>query len=74
VHLSAAGKQLGVAQFGSVSDDGVDPFAEANLFAAPGAGGKVVISGLTYGVPVGGSAPGNGDVFLATVDPATGLP
>jgi enterochelin esterase-like enzyme len=74
VHLSATGKQLAAAQFGSASDDGVDPFAEPNLFAAPGPGGSVLVSGLTQGVPAGGSALGNGDVFLATVDPSTGLP
>jgi hypothetical protein len=41
---------------------------------AGAAGGAVLVSGLTYGTPAGASAPGNGDVFLATVDPAKGLP
>jgi hypothetical protein len=33
-----------------------------------------VVTGLTYGSAAGSPAPGNGDVFLATVDPTTGLP
>jgi hypothetical protein len=74
VHMSSSGKQLGAAQFGSASDEGVDPFAENNLFAAPGAGGSVIVTGFTTGAPVNGTAPGNGDVFLATVDPAKGTP
>jgi enterochelin esterase-like enzyme len=73
VHLSATGKQLAAAQFGSARDDGVDPFAEANLFAG-NAGGTVLVSGLTYGSPAGGALIGNGDVFLAAVNPLTGLP
>ena len=74
VHLSSAGKQLSAAQFGSSSDDGVDPFAEPNLFAAPGPGGTVLVTGCTQGAAAGGGALGNGDVFLATVSPTTGLP
>jgi enterochelin esterase-like enzyme len=74
VHLSATGRQLAAAQFGSARDDGVDPFAEPNLFAGAATGGTVLLSGLTYGSPVGGSAFGNGDVFLATVAPSIGVP
>jgi enterochelin esterase-like enzyme len=74
VRLSAKGKQLSAAQLGSARDDGVDPFAEPNLFAAPTPTGRVLVTGLTYGTPTGGTAPGNGDVFLATVNATTGLP
>ncbi len=74
VRLSATGRQVGAAQFGSARDDGVDPFGEADLFAAPQPGGGVLVSGLTYGAPSGGTAPGGGDVFLATVQPAKGTP
>jgi hypothetical protein len=72
--LSSKGKQLSLAQFGSARDEGVDPFSENNLFAGPTPAGKVVVTGLTYGSAAGSPAPGNGDVFLATVDPTTGLP
>jgi hypothetical protein len=34
----------------------------------------VIVTGFTTGAPVNGTAPGNGDVFLATVDPAKGTP
>jgi enterochelin esterase-like enzyme len=74
IQLSAKGKQVGAAQFGSARDDGVDPFDEPNLFAAPGASSKVLVTGVTYGSPTGVGAPGNGDVFVASVDPTTGLP
>ncbi|WP_405149152.1 alpha/beta hydrolase-fold protein [Sphaerisporangium sp. NBC_01403] len=74
VRLSGKGKQAAAAQFGSARDDGVDPFAEPDLFAAPGPNGRVLVTGLTYGTPAGATAPGNGDVFTALVDPATGLP
>jgi hypothetical protein len=44
------------------------------VVSAPGAGGSVIVTGFTTGAPVNGTAPGNGDVFLATVDPAEGTP
>ncbi|MEV4060737.1 alpha/beta hydrolase-fold protein [Nonomuraea dietziae] len=68
VRLDGRGRQRAAAQLGSARDDGVDPFAEPNLYAATAPSGKVAISGLTYG---GG---GDGGVFQVTVDPATGLP
>lgn len=55
--LTADGKQVAATQFGSARDDGVDAFAEPNLYATPTADGKVAITGLTY-------AAGNGDVFV----------
>ncbi|MCF6469693.1 hypothetical protein FAF44_15030 [Nonomuraea sp. MG754425] len=67
VRLDAKGVQRGAAQLGTARDDAVDPFAEPNLYAATTSDGQVAISGLTYGSPEGGAAPGNGDVFLATV-------
>jgi enterochelin esterase-like enzyme len=68
IRLSDKGNQVGAAaQFGSASDDGVDTFDEPNLYAAPTPTGKVLATGLTYAGP-------NGDVFLSTVDPTTGLP
>jgi enterochelin esterase-like enzyme len=70
LRLSAKGAQLAVAQFGTARDEGLDPFAESDLFAAAGPGGTVLVTGVTYGSP----APGNGDVFLAAVSPATGMP
>jgi len=59
VRLSAKGKTLATGQFGSARDDGLDPFAEPNLYAAAAANGTVLISGLTYA----SNGPGNGDVF-----------
>ncbi|MET8387331.1 alpha/beta hydrolase-fold protein [Streptosporangium canum] len=69
VRLSGTGRQQAAAQFGTARDDGVDPFAEPNLYATPTPAGDVLVTGLTYGTPGDGTAPGNGDVFLATVDP-----
>jgi hypothetical protein len=65
VRVDRRGRAVLTAQFGSARADGADAFAEENLFAAP-AGGRVLVTGLT--------ATGNGDVFLASVDPATGVP
>ncbi|MFG1615113.1 alpha/beta hydrolase-fold protein [Nonomuraea wenchangensis] len=70
LRLDAKGGQRAAAQFGSARDDAVDPFAEPNLYAAPTPSGQVAVSGLTYGA----GGPGNGDVFLATITPETGLP
>jgi enterochelin esterase-like enzyme len=67
LRLDAKGAQRAAAQLGTARDDGVDPFAEPNLYAAATGQGKVAIAGLTYGTPDGGRALGNGDVFLATV-------
>ncbi len=68
IRYSDKGKQVGAAaQFGSARDDGVDAFDEPNLYAAPTATGDVLVTGLT-------AAGANGDVFLSTVDPTTGLP
>jgi hypothetical protein len=44
--LSAAGKLQATRQFGTAADDGVDPFAESNLFLSPD--GRWA-SGVTYG-------------------------
>jgi enterochelin esterase-like enzyme len=66
--LDAKGGQRAAVQFGTARDDAVDAFAEPNLYAAATPAGKVAISGLTYGTPEGGAAPGNGDVFLTTID------
>ena len=74
LRLDARGRQTAVAQFGTVRDDGVDAFGEENLYAAARPDGRLLISGLTTGTPSGGAALGNGDVFLATVDPAKGTP
>ncbi|MCA2220894.1 alpha/beta hydrolase-fold protein [Nonomuraea aurantiaca] len=74
VRLDGKGKQQAAAQLGTARDDGVDPFSEVNLYAAATPSGQVAVSGLTYGTPTGGEAPGNGDVFTTTIDPATGLP
>ncbi|MEV1003956.1 alpha/beta hydrolase-fold protein [Nonomuraea sp. NPDC050202] len=67
LRLDARGEQRAATQLGTARDDAVDPFAEPNLYAATTASGQVAVSGLTYGAPEGGDAPGNGDVFLATV-------
>ena len=48
--------------------------ASKAVVSAPGAGGSVIVTGFTTGAAVNGTAPGNGDVFLATVDPAKGTP
>jgi hypothetical protein len=72
LRLDARGGQRTAAQFGTARDDAVDPFAETNLYATATPAGRVAVTGLTYGAA--GDAPGGGDVFLATVDPATGLP
>ena len=74
LRLDAKGKQTAIAQFGSVRDDAVDAFGEENVYATARPDGKLLITGLTGGTPVGGPALGNGDVFLATVDPARGTP
>lgn len=55
--LSAKGQRLAAAQFGSARDDGLDAFAEPNLFAALGTDGTLLITGLTQAA--------SGDVFLA---------
>ena len=62
VRVDRRGRATTVAQFGSTRADGADAFSEENLYATP-AGDRVLITGLT-----------DGDVFLARVDPATGLP
>lgn len=68
------GKQLVVAQYGTARDDAVDAFGEENVYATLAGDGKLLVSGLTTGTPTGGGALGNGDVFLAAVDPTAGLP
>ena len=62
VRFDRRGNQVSAAQFGSARDDAADAFSEENVYATL-AGGRILITGLT-----------NDDVFLATVDPATGLP
>ncbi|MEV4619192.1 alpha/beta hydrolase-fold protein [Asanoa sp. NPDC049573] len=62
VRVDRRGRATTVAQFGSARADGADAFAEENLFATS-AGDRVLVTGLT-----------DGDVFLASVDPATGTP
>jgi poly(3-hydroxybutyrate) depolymerase len=47
---------------------------DERLYGVATASGTVLVSGLTYGTPAGAGVPGNGDVFLATIDPAKGLP
>ena len=74
LRVDARGRRLGVAQFGTPRDDAADAFGEENVYAALGADGRLLISGLTAGAPVGGGALGNGDVFLAVVDPVRGTP
>ncbi|WP_328415677.1 esterase family protein [Micromonospora sp. NBC_00389] len=74
VRLDARGRQLGVAQYGTVRDDAADPFGEENVYATLGADGRLLVSGLTAGAPVGGGALGNGDVFLTALDPTKGTP
>ncbi|RKF24719.1 alpha/beta hydrolase-fold protein [Micromonospora globbae] len=74
LRLDARGRQLGVAQYGTARDDAADAFGEENVYATLAADGRLLVSGLTAGTPVGGGARGNGDVFLAAVDPAKGTP
>lgn len=74
VRLDARGRQLGVAQYGTARDDAADPFGEENVYATLGADGRLLVSGLTAGAPVGGGALGNGDVFLAVLDATKGTP
>jgi len=57
------GSRTLAAQFGSPKADGADSFNEENLYATL-AGNRLLITGLTADT----------DVFLAAVDPATGLP
>ncbi|MGW4502722.1 alpha/beta fold hydrolase [Micromonospora sp. NPDC004336] len=73
LRLDVRGRQLGVAQYGTARDDAADAFGEENVYAALGADGRLRVSGLTAGTLPGGS-PGNGDVFLATIDPTKGTP
>lgn len=62
VRLDRRGNQVSSAQFGSPRDDAGDAFGEENVYATL-AGDRILVSGIT-----------NDDVFLASVDPATGLP
>jgi enterochelin esterase-like enzyme len=73
VRLDARGRQQAAGQFGTAQYDAADIWWEENVYAAA-AGDRVLVSGLTYGTPAGGTAHGNGDVFLVDVDPGTGLP
>ncbi|MGV9378197.1 alpha/beta hydrolase-fold protein [Nonomuraea sp. NPDC003707] len=70
LRLDGKGRQRAAAQLGTARDDGVDAFAEPNLYATATPSGEVAITGLTYGVPEGADAPGNGDVFLVRTSPA----
>ncbi|MEU8354950.1 alpha/beta hydrolase-fold protein [Nonomuraea sp. NPDC048882] len=70
LRLDAKGAQRAATQLGTARDDGVDPFAEPGLYATPTPSGQVAVTGLTYGTPAGGTAPGNGDVFLTTLPAA----
>ncbi|MEV1333025.1 alpha/beta hydrolase-fold protein [Micromonospora costi] len=74
LRLDARGRQLGVAQYGTARDDAADPFGEENVYATRAADGRLLVSGLTAGAPRGGGALGNGDVFLATIEPTKGTP
>ncbi|GIF68605.1 hypothetical protein Ais01nite_66400 [Asanoa ishikariensis] len=74
LRLDARGRQVGVAQYGTARDDAADAFGEENVYATRAADGRLLVTGLTAGSPVGGGALGNGDVFLASVDPAKGTP
>ncbi|SCG55503.1 Enterochelin esterase [Micromonospora echinaurantiaca] len=73
LRLDSRGRQLGAAQYGTARDDAADAFGEENVYATLGADGRLLVSGLTAGAVPGG-ALGNGDVFLATVDPTKGTP
>ncbi|MEV4755412.1 alpha/beta hydrolase-fold protein [Micromonospora sp. NPDC049559] len=68
------GRQTVAAQYGTARDDAVDAFGEENVYATLAADGKLLVTGLTTGTPSGGAALGNGDVFLAAVDPTVGRP
>ncbi|ROT32483.1 alpha/beta hydrolase-fold protein [Micromonospora sp. HM5-17] len=68
------GRQLLAAQYGTARDDAVDAFGEENVYAARAADGTLLVSGLTTGGLADGAVLGNGDVFLAPVDPTRGLP
>ncbi|PZF95855.1 alpha/beta hydrolase-fold protein [Micromonospora deserti] len=74
LRLEARGRQVGLAQYGTARDDAADAFGEENVYATLGADGRLLVSGLTAGTPVGGAALGGGDVFLAVVDPREGTP
>ncbi|MFI7650707.1 alpha/beta hydrolase-fold protein [Micromonospora sp. NPDC049460] len=74
LRLDARGRQAGVAQYGTARDDAADAFGEENVYATLGADGRLLVTGLTAGTTSGGAALGNGDVFLAAVDPTKGTP
>ncbi|GAA3727339.1 hypothetical protein GCM10022225_05810 [Plantactinospora mayteni] len=74
LRLDRRGKQVLAAQYGTARDDAVDAFGEENVYATRAEDGKLLVSGLTIGSPAGGGALGNGDVFVASVDPTGGLP
>jgi enterochelin esterase-like enzyme len=74
LRLDSRGRQQGVAQYGTARDDAADPFGEENVYATRAADGRLLVSGFTAGSPIGGGAPGNGDVFLTTVDAVKGTP
>lgn len=57
--LSDTGKLGATRQFGTVADDGVDPFAEANLFLTGS-----WITGVTYGNTSEAANHGGADVFI----------
>lgn len=67
VTLAADGSAGDWQQFGSPDRDGADEWDEANLFAAAGADGSTVLSGLTFGAPEGATNAGAGDVFVMTL-------
>lgn len=62
VRVDRRGRAGTVAQFGSPRTDGADAFSEENLYAAVH-DDQVLVTGRT-----------DDDVFLAAVDPATGIP
>ncbi|GIF73929.1 alpha/beta hydrolase-fold protein [Asanoa siamensis] len=70
--LDRRGRQVGVAQYGTARDDAADPFGEENVYATRAADGRLLVTGCTAGSLAGNL--GNGDVFLASVDPAKGTP
>ncbi|GAB3971363.1 alpha/beta hydrolase-fold protein [Plantactinospora veratri] len=74
LRLDRRGKQVLAAQYGTARDDAVDAFGEENVYATRTGDGKLLVSGLTMGSPAGAAALGNGDVFVASVDPTGGLP
>lgn len=61
--LAADGTVGPSTQFGTTADDGLDPYAEPNLFAAT-TSDRIWISGVTYGNTLGAVNSGSGDVFL----------